>query len=184
MKLRTDVFKAAALRLRWIWRQRMGWVGAGGVAMAAAAVAAALAGQALQSQREALLRQHALRLDASVKMVSATPGPDPRDTAWLAIPVDAQRGAHLSTLLALLKRSRAEVTGAQYRLEDVEPGLRRLRVTLPVRGAYSSLRGLVVELLNGLPNAALDGFDVEREADSGTVSGRLRLSLFFRQEAK
>lgn len=184
MKLRTDKLIAAALRLRWVWRQRMGLAGAGGVAMALAAVAAALAGQALQTQREALLRQHAVRLDTSVRLTSAAPGADPRDAAWLAIPVDAQRGANLSTLLALLKRSRAEVTGAQYRLEDAEPGLRRLRVTLPVRGAYSSVRALVVELLNGLPNAALDGLDLEREADSGTVSGRLRLSLFFRRHAK
>lgn len=184
MKMRTDVLNAAALRLRWIWRQRMGWAGAGGVAMAVAAVTAALAGQTLQSQREALLRQHVVRLDAQVKLSNATPGPDPRDAAWLAIPLDAQRGAQMSTLLTLLKRSRAEVTGAQYRLEDTEPGLRRLRVTLPVSGAYSSLRTLVAELLNSLPNASLDGFDVEREADSGVVSGRLRLSLFFRRDTK
>lgn len=184
MMARPERLVAALLRWRWVWQQRMGWPGAAGAALLLAAVAATGAGQALQAQRETLLRQHVARLDASVKVASSTPGPDPRDAAWMAIPVEGQRGAQLSTLLSLLKRSRAEAHGAQYRLEDTEPGLRRLHVTLPVRGSYASVRSLVAELMNTLPNASLDGMDLEHETEGGTVSGQLRLSLFFRRDPR
>jgi len=171
---------------RWLALHRVGWLGALGVALAAAAVALAVATQRLEQERSQLLQRHVAFLDASVRVSAGTPGSaqrDPRDALWEALPSDARRGATVAQLLKLLESAKVEVSGAQYRMEDAGAGLRRLRVTVPVSGAYGGVRSLVVNVLNGLPNAALDGFELDREPDGGLLTGQLRLSLFFRKGA-
>lgn len=178
----------AALHLRWrrwSWfaQRQFGLAGAAGAVLVLAAAAAALATGALEDRRQALLHDYALRLDAQSRVTSArTDAVDPRDAAWQAIPADAERGAAVARLLRLLEAAPVQASGAQYRLEDGEAGLRRLRVTVPVRGGYAGVRALAARVLEALPHAALDGVDLEREAGSSELNGRLRLSLFFRRE--
>jgi hypothetical protein len=168
----------AALAIRW---RRWSWFLRHQLGLAGA-VAAATATQWLDEQRRHVLHKHVAQLDASARLSQvAAPAIDPRDVAWQAIPGDAERGAVLARLLATLEQARVEVSGAQYRLED-EAGLRRLRVTVPVRGGYAGVRALAVSVLNGMPNAALDGLELDRDAEAVVVNGRLRLSLFFRKE--
>lgn len=173
-------------RAHWLAVQRVGWVGALGLGLAVAAALLAVASSQLETERSRLLRQHVEFLDRSARVTLAADGParrDPRDALWEALPPDARRGATVAELLRLLETAKVEVSGAQYRLEDTEAGLRRLRVTVPVRGGYGGVRNLVVTVLNGLPNAALDGFELDREADDSLLTGQLRLSLFFRKGA-
>lgn len=170
-------------RARWQAVTQLGWHGALGLVLALAAVAAAVVAHDFEAERERLLRRHVADLDARTRLGAAGPAaPDARDVAWRDLPPDRRRGATVVELLKLLEAARVEVSSAQYRLEDAPAGLRRLRVTLPVRGGYAGLRALVARVLNQMPNAALDGFELDRGEASSQVDGQLRLSLFFRRE--
>jgi hypothetical protein len=90
----------------------------------------------------------------------------------------------IGELLVLLGKGGVSADQAEYSAEDVEPGLVRLRVVLPVEGGYGPMRRLVAEVLNAMPYAALDVLELERSsATAVSLNGRLRLSLFFRREA-
>lgn len=171
-------------RMQWRAVRQLGWHGALGLVLMAAALAAALAGRGFEAERQQLLQRHVADLDARVRVSAAAASApmDPRDAAWQALPADSRRGATVAQLLRLLEAARVEVRGAQYRLEDSGAGLRRLRVTVPVRGGYAGVRSLAVTVLNRLPNAALDGFELDSDDENAQLTGQLRLSLFFRKE--
>lgn len=182
---------AAWNRLRWAWHTRLGW--AGTVALVLLAGSAALAFMlrpALADARRDVLREHVARLDANARPVGARVAPaiDPRD-AWHAQlpPLDA-RGTTVATLLATARRSGVPIEQASYASEDVEPGLARLRIDVPLVARYAQLRALVAAELAALPNAALDALELELEREGDGADAALRaqltLSLYFRREAR
>lgn len=171
-------------RARWRAVTQLGWHGALGLLLLVAAAAAALAARGFEAERAQLLRRHVAELDQRVRVsaAAASAAVDARDAAWQALPHDRRRGANVAALLKLLEGARIEVSGAQYRMEEAPAGLRRLRVTVPVRGGYAGVRSLVVRVLNEMPNAALDGFELDLDEEAAQLTGQLRLSLFFRKE--
>jgi hypothetical protein len=180
--------RARTNRVRWWWRRRMGWPGAVAVLLllASAALSWVVRPTIASSQRD-MLRAHVARLDAAARLREAGPVAgerDPRDAVRDALPMASRRAESIATLLALLAKAKATADRAEYVAEAENPGLVRVRVTLPIEGSYGSARELIASILNTLPHAALDSVELERPADAGDhLTGQLRLSLFFRREA-
>jgi hypothetical protein len=179
---------AALNRLRWAWQTRLGWPGTVALLLlvAGAAVTFVLRPALAQARRD-VLREHVARLDANARPIGAraTPAIDPRD-AWHAQlpPLDA-RGTAVATLLATARKAGVPIEQASYASDDVEPGLARLRVDVPLTLRYAQLRSLVAAELDALPNAALDALELEREGDGdAALRAQLTLSLYFRREAR
>jgi hypothetical protein len=180
--------RARANRLRWWWGQQLGWPAGLGVALLLGAAWLLLVVRpGYDSTLQALLRAHVATLDSASRgpvAVSSAGSRDPRDAMRDSWPSVAARGESIAQLVKLLEREGVVADRAEYTTEDQEPGLARLRITVPVEGRYADLRALIAAVLNGLPHAALDGLQLERqEGDASRLSGTLRLSLFFRQEA-
>lgn len=180
-------WRARANRWRWRWSRTIGWPGL--LAIALCAVAAVLAWgvrPAIATSQAEMLRAHVSRLDAASRPAPAASDAaarDPRDVARDTLPPVTQRGRVIGDLLVLLGKGGVSADQAEYTAEDLEPGLVRLRVVLPVEGAYGPMRRLVGEILNAMPCAALDALELERpSATAASLSGRLRFSLFFRRE--
>jgi hypothetical protein len=180
--------RARANRLRWWWRQQLGWPAALGIVLLIGAAWLLLVVRpGYDSALQSLLRAHVATLDSASRgpvAVSSARSRDPRDAVRDSWPSVSARGESIAQLVKLLEREGVVADRAEYTTEDQEPGLARLRVTVPVEGRYADLRALIAALLNGLPHAALDGVQLERQEDGASrLSGTLRLSLFFRKEA-
>ncbi len=181
-------WRARANRWRWRWSRTMGWPGLLGMALCTtAAVLAWGVRPAIATSRVEMLRAHVARLDAATRQAPAASDAaarDPRDAVRDSLPSVTQRGRVIGELLVLLGKGGVSADQAEYSAEDLEPGLVRLRVVLPVEGAYGPTRRLVGDILNAMPYAALDAIELERSsATAASLSGRLRFSLFFRREA-
>lgn len=180
--------RARANRLRWWWQQRMGWPG--GVALAlvgAGLVLAAWARPGIATVRAELVRDQVSKLAAIERqkaLMTVASKVDPRDQIRNTVPELARRGETVAHLLDLAGMAGVLVERAEYAVEEQEPNLSRLKVTLPFGGSYAQTRAVIARILNGLPNAALDSVEIERpNADAKTLEGTLRLSLYFRKEA-
>jgi hypothetical protein len=58
-----------------------------------------------------------------------------------------------------------------------------MHATLPLSSSYEQARLLMAAVLNEVPNAALDALELERSRDDpNLLTGRLRVSFFFREE--
>jgi hypothetical protein len=166
----------------------MGWPGLLALGLCAAgAVIAWVVRPAIATSRSEMLREHVATLGSSAPQVPAAANAavrDPRDSLRDSLPSVASRGRVVGELLTLLATAGVSADEAEYNADEFEPGLVRLRVVLPVKGDYVPMRRFVFEILNAMPYAALDAFELERSTTDGTaLTGRLRFSLFFRREA-
>ena len=180
----------------------MGWTGAAALLLLALAVLAATvlrpaidaARRGVQppaltpalSQGEREQERSALELSAAnpAALPPAALAADPREHIKHMLPPLAQRGETVAHLLDLAASAGVLVERAEYAADDQEPGLSRLRITLPFEGSYAQTRAAIAHLLNGLPNAALDAVNIERpNADVKALAATLRLSLYFRKDA-
>ncbi len=175
--------------LRWWWTFHLGLPGLLAVVLAVVALVMALAvrpglSRALADQQTLLATRQAAQAQRAAALPAADQ-PEPHE-AWLArLPAERQRGETIATLLRLLDKAGVAVSSADYVAEDAEPGLVRVRVTMPFKGGYAATRNLLASVLNTLPNAALDGMALDRSADGAdALAGQLRLSLFFRKAAR
>jgi hypothetical protein len=56
-------------------------------------------------------------------------------------------------------------------------------MTLPVGGSYTQVRQFIGQLLNRMPNVALDSLQIDRPASAAAeLQATVRLSIFFRAE--
>ncbi len=179
-----------ARQLRWWWHRQLGWPGSIALGLLAAAL---LLGGVLQpwteSQRGELLREQMSRLEAQARARAAAPaGPreqrDPRDALRDTLPTIDQRGRVIAEFLAAAAQAKVPLAQAEYALEEQEPALSRLRVSVPVSDSYPKLRGLIGTVLERLPNAALDTLEMEAAGDGSVLDGRLQFSLWFRREVQ
>ena len=174
-------------RLRWWWDRRLGWPGAVALVIL---VGTALIGGALrpwvETQRRELLRAHVARLDAAARSPgnAARSTRDPRDTLRDSLPTLDQRGRVIADFLAVAGRAKVPLAQAEYAVEDQEPALSRLRVSVPVSDSYARVRALIAAELDQLPNAALDKLEMESAGDGALLDSRLQFSLWFRREAR
>ncbi len=187
MKRAPDM-KARLRRLRWWWRLHLGGPGLAALALLLAAATLLQAVRpAIESARVVAVSASSQREQAAARLTQAHLAASQRDPRedWLdALPADGQRSVTVVKLMALLHASPLTADTADYVAEAQEPGLMRLRVTVPLNGSYGQARKLVATILDGLPNAALDGLELEQQADDDkALSGQMRLSLFFRRGA-
>lgn len=187
LQAQVSAMHARTNRLRWEWQHRLGVTGA--VALALLALALLLAAwlrPSIAAARHDLAREQAARHEALARQPAPAAAPRPAETReqmYAAIPLLQQRGESVARLLELAAGSGVMFERGEYAAENQEPGLSRLRITLPVAGSYAQIRAAIGRLLNGLPNAALDAIDIERpNADAPALEATLRLSLFFRKD--
>lgn len=186
LSTRFAAMQPQAVRLRWWWHRHLGWQGAVAAALLAAALLViAVLRPTLAATRQGLLRDHVARLDAAARLRAATPvvTRDPRDALRDALPTLDQRGRVIAQFLKLAGQSHVELPRAEYAVEEHEPALSRLRISVPVTAGYGQTRGFIAAVLNGMPNAALDALEMDSAGDAGPIESRLHFSLFFRQEA-
>ncbi len=131
--------------------------------------------------REARLRAAQLRRE---QQADAQPQ-DPARRFVQAFPSADERHRRITNLLGL-----AAGLGLQPRRSDVrsvaEPalGLTRLRVVLPLRGSYETLRRYVDQALRDDPALALDLMRLERaDPDAAEVRAELQWSLWMQPDA-
>lgn len=182
-----------ARQLRWWWHRQLGWPGS--IALGLLAVALLLGGVLrpwTESQRGALLREQVARLEAQARARAAAPASvrdersqrDPRDVLRDTLPTLDQRGRVITEFLAAAAQAKVPLAQAEYALEEQEPALSRLRISVPVSDSYPKLRGLIGTVLERLPNAALDTLEMEAAGDGSVLDGRLQFSLWFRREVQ
>jgi uncharacterized iron-regulated membrane protein len=178
--------QAALNVLRWRWHQHAGVFGLVGV------VALLLAGgvwfgvhEPAEQETQRLLRAKVKQLsDArSAAAASAVSQRDPHDLARESLPGERERAAVVRRVLALAEASKLSVERSDYTLQAEEPRLQRLRMTLPLGGGYTQVRQFVGQLLNRMPNVALDSLQIDRPASgAGELQTTVRLSIYFRAE--
>ncbi|MEY8877063.1 MAG: hypothetical protein AB9M60_11180 [Leptothrix sp. (in: b-proteobacteria)] len=108
-----------------------------------------------------------------------------------SLPPSSQRGQDLARLVEIAKRTEVELARGDYNTEKLNAGndpganggesIAQWKVQLPVRGTYAQLRRFIAEMLNGLPNAALDGLQIDRpDTQQPWLESTLRVTLFYR----
>jgi len=176
------------------WRRvanDLGWPGAVGAALLVAAAALAWGWRpALVQSQQWLLRQHLSGLDPASAAPSSVPPRDPRDTLREGWPAATRAGDSLARLMALGERSGRGIAGIRQfqleapRRESLPPALLRVRVGMQFDAAYADVRALLTEVLDTLPNAALDTVALERrDPHDPALHCRLVWSLYFREAA-
>jgi Tfp pilus assembly protein PilO len=172
--------------VRWRWHRHfgvLGWVG-----IAALVVAGGVwFGLHLPAEEEAhrLLRAKVKQLSDARSAVAAASAVqrDPRDLARESLPDERERAAVVRKVLALAEANKLAVERSDYTLQTEEPRLQRLRVTLPLGGSYTQVRQFIGQLLNRMPNVALDSLQIDRPASAtADLQTTVRLSIFFRAE--
>jgi hypothetical protein len=157
--------------------------------LGAAAIAWGLRPSLAQAQ-QALLRQYVSRLDGAPLAPPAPPPRDPRDAVRDSWPAADELGkvlARLATLAPKPAKGTPGVRGFQLSAptrEALPPGLLRVRVGMQFNARYAQTRALLAEVLNTVPNAALDTLLIEPGPPRDSVLRcRLVWSLYFREPA-
>lgn len=175
--------------LRWHLVRRWGWPGLVGLGLLVAALVVSWQMHArLEAEEQAMLRAKVAQL-TSMQRLQATrivaSRRDPRDEARDGLPTLSERGAVVKKLLQQAEASGLALGRVDYVAQPEEPGLQRLRVTIPVSGDYAQLRRFVGRLLNQMPHIALDGLQLERPSDQPEqLNASMRVSVFFRGEPR
>ena len=178
--------RALINRLRWWWQGALGWPGAAALAMAvAAAVLAFVVRPSIEAERQDQFRAQVRRIEAGARArpAAAAPAVDPRDAWRAALPAWNQRSQVLAKLLKLRVPLQIGMESAEYTAIEVAPQLMRLQVNLPLVASYAQTRALVAAILNDFPFASVDALEAQQDAPGGgALTGRIRLSFYFRQE--
>lgn len=178
---------AQALRNRGLdaWQRRCGWP-------IASALVLALTWVAVQSQLLPALHRETARLevqrehakDAAERIQArdapARPAPTP------VFPGVEHRGQDVGNLLDLAQRRGLLVERADYRVDPVAGAqMTRLHAQLPVVGTYSDVRAFIADILDSLPNLALESVELERtNTRAARLHATLHLVLFYDGEAR
>lgn len=184
MRRRLEPLLAAARRLSWPLRARIGGVGIAGLLLVAAAALLALWHQgrlpALEQERAALLRE-AQQLAEQAKRPDRE-RPRSAEQALAALPPASGHAADLRVLYQVAARHHVEIDRA-----DLQPTSARdaelvvVGATLPLRGRYLDLKRCAGEWLQRLPHAALLDLRLERpDIGSRELKARVRLALHYR----
>lgn len=183
--------RARLNRWVWWWQHHLGWPGALAVAALVACLALFLGVRpTLEQARADNLRLQVQKLSALAQTRGANggggdspPEADPRETWRAALPGWSQRNQVVRKMLVASKSAHVEFERADYSTENQEPGIVHMQATMPLTASYEQVRQLMSAILNEVPNAAVDALELERSRDdAGLLTGRLRVSFFFRGE--
>lgn len=184
--------------LRWAMRRvqyRLGWPGMALAALLAATVCLVavwlvpLQAEVAQLQQQLQAQEAALRLHPQPQRQPVS-SPEQALAHELA-EFDArfsgiqQLPDELGVLFRLAEGHGLHVVKGEYSLSEKKQGsVRRFEANVPVHGSYQSVKALVLDILDALPNVALAELGFERgEAMEDEVKTRLRLVFFIRKRA-
>jgi Tfp pilus assembly protein PilO len=176
-------------RLRWHLGRQWGWPGLIGLLLLALTIGLSWHTEnQLAQQEQDLLRAKVAQLSALQRLQTSQTQAnrrDPRDEARDTLPAVTERGVFVRKVLQQAEASGLALARVDYVAQPEEPGLQRLRVTLPVSGSYAQLRRFISRLLNQMPQVALDGLQLDRPAEQPEqLNATIRLSVFFRGEPR
>lgn len=179
-------------RLVWYSRRllsRLGWPPVIAAALLALIAAAYWAWLLPLQQNIADLRSEAegLRLKVAARKTNAAPNPADQLNAFYAFfPVDDALTATLDAVYKAAAKENLTLQQGEYRLApETEGKLQRYDLTLPVKGAYPSLRRFIAQVLKDVPAIALESISFNRQGvmDIG-VDAQVRFTLYLRAETQ
>jgi len=89
-------------------------------------------------------------------------------------------GNELERLYGLARASGLDLLQGEYRVEKRPTGLIAYRITLPVRGSYSQVRGFAGSVLAKMPVASIDGVRFERKKSADAqLDAQFRITVHF-----
>lgn len=174
-------------RACWIWQRHLG------AAALAALLLVCVAGWVRWHWTPALrAEQAALQQRLQARVTLPRPDDSERDPEraalrWIdALPPTEQRGAQVRMLIEAAAAAGVSLERADYAAQaDAALPISKLHVTLPVSGSYAAVRGFVAQVLNQLPNAALEVLQLERsDTQSSQLRATARLVLLYRSDAR
>lgn len=131
--------------------------------------------RARETAAERLRTRSALRAVAS-----ADPASELR-RFYSLFPALSQLPDELERLYGLARHAKLDLTQGEYRMEPRLGGLVPYRVTLPMRGTYGQIRGLLSDVLQSMPVASIDSLRFERKkVAEARLEAQLRLTIYFR----
>ena len=102
-------------------------------------------------------------------------------TFFAGLPKDAVWTQQLELLFDLAFEHDVYLSNVEYRQElDASGQLTIYKIVLPVSATYTSTRVFIQELLEKLPNAALDQIILSREEGKPEIAAKLQFTLYFR----
>lgn len=132
--------------------------------------------------RDELARLQGEQARLTVERATTGPGPAAATAAKPAshpLPSFSTANDALKNLNAIAERHGVTVDRATYQLSD-NNGLRRLRITLPLKGNYPSLRAWLNEVLEQPTTLTLDELTLQRRAASeALIEADAQLSYYF-----
>jgi hypothetical protein len=177
-------------QLRWTAQTRLGWPALAALLLVlATAWLGARTVPAWQAETRALQAQLQQRLARQAPAPApggagrpAANGPDAVALQWLqALPGVDQRGQAVARLLQQAGSAGVLIERADYSASDGGQGSLKLNVQLPLNGSYGQVRRAVAQVLDALPNAALDSLQLERaDTKSEQLRATAQFTLYFR----
>ena len=137
----------------------------------------------IPAERELELRRETLqqRRDGGSRRIAAS-STDPMSEFYSFFPLETALADELEKVYQLATRQNLELRQGEYRLTRPGEKLAEYRITLPLKGSYRQIRGLIGTTLNELPYVALESVRFERQkVDDPAIDAQLRLVLYLRR---
>lgn len=163
---------------------RMGWAGAVGLGLLVFAVVCEWTGSQAARERVAELESARLALRRQIQQpLTQTVSPQAQLQAFYQrFPLLAALPDVLMSLDRSARKQGLSPLRASYR-ESVESGtpLRRVRITIPVRGRYADVRAWLSEVLAEMPELGVEALELRRkDITSDEIEAQARFVVFLR----
>ncbi len=164
--------------------QRQGWLAAVGLLLVLLAVGLQLLWvDGLHARNAALQAELAAKRQQQSQKPQAADDKAQRQAAFYATLPDATEAVEaIAVLNAAAARHKVALATAEYRVTRAGSGpLLRYQISVPLRADYVHLHAWLGEVMNALPNAALDELSLKRDdAAVDLLDARVRLTVFLR----
>jgi type II secretory pathway component PulM len=164
--------------------QRHSWLAGAGLALLLASLGLQwLVVDPMHADNEALRSKLAAQRNKQAQKPDAQQDASQRQAAFYAALPDSSDTLHAVAVLNRAAKAGAfSLSNGEYRMARQGSGaLLRYQITVPMRADYPHVRAWLAQVLNQLPNAALDEISLKREdAASAVLDAKLRLTLFMR----
>lgn len=120
------------------------------------------------------------RLPGPARAVGLDSRAEQLEAFYALFPPIERLGGELERLYALARSSGLDLLQGEYRVEKRPAGLLAYRITLPVRGSYSQVRGFAGAVLTKMPVASIDGLRFERKKSADAqLDAQFRITIHF-----
>jgi len=131
----------------------------------------------LDAKRAAAERQ---RAGGPLRQVALDSRAERLEAFYALFPPVERLGGELERLYGLARGSGLDLLQGEYRVEKRAAGLISYRITLPVRGSYSQVRGFAGAVLTQMPVASIDGLRFERKKSADAqLDAQFRITIHF-----